>query len=453
MPVIAISKPPQYNKISETSALTEYRRRKETEVMSSCSAARIQKNIEELACFSQTPGSGCTRPSYTEEFRLAADYIIEEMRSAGLSVRVDAAGSLIGRFGDPLAEGPVLLTGSHFDSVPHGGNFDGPAGIFAALEAVRVLKEMNFHPEIPIEVIAMPEEEGARFGGGLFASRAICGTVTKEELERTVDSSGISQYEAMRTYGLNPEQIASARRDPAEIAAFLELHIEQGPVLEQTQTQIGIVDSIVGLQCFQITVCGRADHAGTTPLTMRADALLAAARAMAAATDTALSLEDGTVITFNSIHSSPAASNIVSSRVSFTADCRSSRTSSIKTVLHAFENSLKASARKAAGLFWEITPTLDAAPAIMHPKLLQLLEDSARSLSLSCMHLSSGAGHDAMNFADVCPTAMIFVPSRGGRSHCPEEWTDYAQLACGAEVLVHTLAKLSGKNRISLTQP
>ncbi len=421
--------------------------------MISCSAARIQKNIEALAHFSRCPGSGCTRLSYTKEFRLAADYIIEEMHSIGLAVREDAAGSLIGRWGESAAKGPVILTGSHFDSVPQGGNFDGPAGIFTALEAVRVLKEIHFQPEIPIEVIAMPEEEGSRFGGGLFASRAICGAVTAEELKQTIDSDGISQYEAMTAYGLHPEQIASAQRTPSEIAAYLELHIEQGPVLEQAKKQIGIVDSIVGLQCFQITVCGRADHAGTTPLTMRADALLAAARAMAAATDTALCLKDGTVITFGSIHSSPAASNIVSSRVSFTADCRSSQTSSIKTVIHAFEDSLKSSAQKAAGLFWKITPTLDAAPAIMHPELIHVLEDSARSLSLSCMHLSSGAGHDAMNFADVCPTAMIFVPSRGGRSHCPEEWTDYAQLACGAEVLLHTLAKLSGKNRISLTQP
>ena len=435
--------------------------------MLKCNAERIRKNIETLAGFTRTPGQGCTRLSYTKEFREAGHYIIEEMRSAGLTVREDAAGNIIGRLEAIGGEGtfpeaskrPVILTGSHFDSVPCGGNFDGAAGIFAALEAVRVMKEHKIIPAVPVEVIAMPEEEGSRFGGGLFASRAICSGVTADELRSAFDREGISQYEAMKSYGLDPDTIASVRRSSHEIAAYLELHIEQGPVLEQQQTRVGIVDSIVGLRCCQITVRGRADHAGTTPLPLRADALLASAKAITAATEAASLEGNGTVVTFGAITSGPAASNIVQSTVHFTADCRSCSSASIRRVMDAFEDSLKQSRQNvpgAAELSWEIQTTLDAPPVLMDTALKQLLSDTAKELHLPAASLPSGAGHDAMNFASLCPTAMIFVPSRGGRSHCPEEWTNYQQIADGADVLLHTLLKLFShfrKNGIAAIMP
>lgn len=405
-----------------------------------CKLERIKQNLESLAGFNQTPGQGCTRLSYTEEFKKASLYLKNEMLSAGLSVREDAAGNLIGRY-PGKTDGPVLMTGSHFDTVPHGGSFDGQAGICAALEALRVMRENHIVPACPIEIAAMPEEEGSRFGGGLFGSQTLCFPHTPEELREIKDSDGVTLYQALRDYGLNPDEIGEVCRETGAVAAFIELHIEQGPVLEQHQKVIGIVDAIVGLENFEISIFGRADHAGTTPMDMRADALSAAAGAISAATETASSLLDGTVVTFGRIQSLPASANIVPSQVKLTADCRSSNPVSIQTVMQTFRQHLESECRRCPDLSYQIKQTLKAAPAMMHPQLKQWIEESSNDLGLSSMHLLSGAGHDSMNFARRCPVAMIFVPSKGGRSHCPEEWTDYRQVTDGADVLLNTLLK------------
>lgn len=409
-----------------------------------CKMERIRHDLESLAEFNMTPGDGCTRLSYTKEFALARDYIRNEMEAAGLNVREDAAGNLIGRY-PGIMDKPVIMTGSHFDTVFHGGNFDGQAGVCAALEVARVLRENNFTPCHPIDFIAMPEEEGARFGGGLFGSRALCGGVSVKELKSLKDADGISLYQALENYGLNPGEIEKARIHPDDIAAFIELHIEQGPVLEQNGRDIGIVDAIVSLEGFDIQINGRADHAGSTPLAMRADALLAAAKAISAATDRAAALGDGTVVTFGCIKSAPESANVVPSKVQFTADCRSPYVTSINRVMEAFEESLQESAGAFPDLSFEIKRNLQAEPALMDETLKELIEEAADELSLSSMHLLSGAGHDTMNFKGVCPLAMIFVPSKGGRSHCPQEWTDYRQVSAGADVLLHTIVKAASR--------
>lgn len=405
-----------------------------------CNTERIKRNLEALSEFNMTPGDGCTRLSYTKEFAQARDYIRGEMEAAGLQVREDAAGNLIGRYPGKV-EKPVIMTGSHFDTVYHGGIFDGQAGVCAAIEAARVLGEHHFIPYYPIEFIAMAEEEGTRFGGGLFGSSAIAAGVSIGELKSTEDSDGISLYQALKSYGLNPDEIENARKDPGDIAAFIELHIEQGPVLEQNGKAIGIVDAIVSLENFHIRIEGRADHAGSTPMGMRADALLAAARAVSAAADRAVSLGDGTVVTFGCIKSIPESANVVPAEVQLTADCRSSHAASIKSVMEVFEDSLRKSAEAFPDLSFEIKRNLQAEPALMDERLKKLIEEAADELSLPSMHLLSGAGHDTMNFKDLCPLAMIFVPSKGGRSHCPQEWTDYRQICDGADVLLRTIVK------------
>lgn len=405
-----------------------------------CKTERIRHDLESLAEFNMTPGDGCTRLSYTKEFALARDYIRKEMEEAGLKVREDAAGNLIGRY-PGKTDKPVVMTGSHFDTVFHGGIFDGQAGVCAALEAARVLKENNYTPSRPIDFIAMPEEEGARFGGGLFGSRALCGGVCVDELKSIKDADGIPLYQALKNYGLNPGDIESIRLHPEDIAAFIELHIEQGPVLEQNGRDIGIVDAIVSLEGFDIRIKGRADHAGSTPMAMRADALLAAARAISSATDRAVARADGTVVTFGCIKSVPESANVVPSEVCFTADCRSPYAASIDSVMETFEENLHQSAKAFPDLSYEITRNLQAEPALMDENLKKMIEEAADELSLSSMHLLSGAGHDTMNFKGLCPLAMIFVPSKGGRSHCPQEWTDYRQIRDGADVLLRTLIK------------
>lgn len=409
-----------------------------------CKMERIRHDLESLAEFNMTPGDGCTRLSYTKEFSLARDYIRNEMEAAGLKVREDAAGNLIGRYPGKMDK-PVIMTGSHFDTVFHGGNFDGQAGVCAAIEVARVLGENNFTPCHPIDFIAMPEEEGARFGGGLFGSRAICNGVSTDELKTLKDADGVSLYQALENYGLNPDEIGNARIRPDDITAFIELHIEQGPVLEQNGKDIGIVDAIVSLEGFDILIKGRADHAGSTPMAMRADALLAAAKSISAATDKAVACGDGTVVTFGCIKSVPESANVVPSEVRFTADCRSPYVTSIGSVMETFEESLQESAKAFPDLSFEIKRNLQAEPAMMDETLKKLIEEAADELSLSSMHLLSGAGHDTMNFKGVCPLAMIFVPSRGGRSHCPQEWTDYRQVSDGADVLLRTVVKAASR--------
>lgn len=411
--------------------------------MKQTSLDRIRTDIETLAQYSCVEGIGCTRYTYTEEFARARDYIAAEMRRAGLAVREDAVGIVVGRMEGKNPDAPVIMTGSHFDTVKTGGRFDGLAGVSAALETARTLHDEGFVPECPIEFVALPEEEGARFGGGLFGSRAMCGQLKPDELNTYKDWDGVSLAEAMRGYGLDPERADEARRKPGEIGTFIELHIEQGPILENNAVDVGVVDAIVGLKCFNVVVSGRSDHAGTTPIRMRADTMLAAAKAITAGTDKALELDDGTVVTFGRVETVPGAFNIVAKETRFSIDCRSRTMESVDTVLEAIRASLQDSADANPGLSFEMNEALRAQPVAMKREVKALLHKHAAECGISTMELLSGAGHDAMIMGSLCDVAMIFVPSKGGRSHVPEEWTDYDQLQNGAEILYRTVREMA----------
>jgi len=249
---------------------------------------RIKKDIEELAKFNSTPEKGLTRFSFTNEDKKAREYLANEMKVIGLKVYEDAAGSLIGRIDGELQDGPVIMVGSHFDSVKNGGNFDGPAGVVMALEIMRVLEENNVKTKHPVEFIAMIEEEGGRFGSGVFGSRAMAGRVSYEDLLNNKDADGITMAEAFEEFGFNPEEIEKAKRDPEKLKAFIELHIEQGPVLEKEGKDVGLVSFIVGINQIRVKVKGRPDHAGTTPMDMRKDALSSASEVIAQIKDFAV---------------------------------------------------------------------------------------------------------------------------------------------------------------------
>ena len=406
---------------------------------------RIQRDIETLAQYSQVQGIGCTRYTYTKEFAQARDYIVSQMKAAGLSVREDAVGTVIGRMEGRNPSAPIIMTGSHFDTVKTGGRFDGAAGVVAALETARTLHDEGFVPERPIEFVALPEEEGARFGGGLFASRAMCGQLYENELETYKDSYGVSVAQAMREYGLDPAKADEARRKKGEIDMFLELHIEQGPVLENEKVDVGIVEAIVGIKCFNVYVYGRSDHAGTTPMNMRADTMLATARAIVAGTDKARELDDGTVVTFGRVETQPGAFNIVAKETLFDIDCRSKALESVDKVIDAVRASLERSQAENAGLSFRIVEKLTAQPVLMKPEIQELLEKEAAQAGISTRKMLSGAGHDAMVMGSLCDVAMIFVPSKGGRSHVPEEWTDYEDLRKGAELLCRCVRQLASR--------
>ena len=406
---------------------------------------RIQRDIEELAKFTCVEGIGCTRFTYTKEFAGARDFIVAEMKAAGLDVREDAVGVIIGRMEGKNPDAPAIMTGSHFDTVKTGGRFDGPAGVTAALETARTLHDEGFVPEVPIEFVALPEEEGARFGAGLFGSRAICGQLKPGEIENNRDWDGVSVAEAMREYGLDPAKAHEAQRKPGEIGTFIELHIEQGPLLEKNNIDIGIVEAIVGLRVLSITVRGRSDHAGNTPMTMRADTMLASAKAIAAGTEKALEIGEGTVVTCGRLETIPGAFNIVAKETYFQIDCRSKTIENVDAVIAVIRESLEKSAAENPGLSFTIEEKLSAMPVPMKAEIQQIMEAEAADAGISTVKMLSGAGHDAMIMGSICDVGMVFVPSKGGRSHVPEEWTDYEDLQKGIEVIYRSVKKLASE--------
>ncbi len=406
---------------------------------------RIRHDIDTLATISVTQGPGCCRQTYTKEFAEARDYIVKTMEDIGLSVRQDAVGNLIGRMEGKKPDAPVIMVGSHFDTVRTGGRFDGLAGVVTAFEVARVMKEEGFVPSCPIEFVATAEEEGTRFSGGLFGSRAMCGKLYENELERSLDADGISMAQAMWEYGLDPEKASDAILDPEKVRMFLELHIEQGPVLDAEGITLGIVDAIAGLRRWVVTVKGRSDHSGSTPMHMRADTMLAAAKALTTGTEKAIALGDGTVVTCGSVEVKPGAMNVVANETVFKIDCRGKYMDSVGVVLDTIQASLDESVAANEGLSYEIDEILRIECVYTDDHIQDLFEEIAKAKGISCKRMLSGAGHDAMIMSAICDVAMLFVPSLKGRSHVPEEWTDYEDIQKGAEVMYEAVKRLASE--------
>lgn len=403
---------------------------------------RIQRDIEELAKFSATPERGVTRFSFSNEDLGARNYLKEEMKKAGLRVYEDAAGTVIGRLDGEINDGPVVMIGSHYDSVKNGGRFDGNAGVVTALEIARMISENDLKLKHPVEFIGMIEEEGGRFGEALFGSRAMAGKVSREQLENDKDSDGISMAQAMKDFGFNPDNIKEAIRKPEQIKAFLELHIEQGPILENERKEIGIVECIVGLIQLEIIVKGRPDHAGTTPMNARADALSAVLPLMTEIGAMAKEMTDGTVATIGVVEVLPGASNIVPGQARFTADIRSKNPASIEKMVSFIKESVKDMEKKRE-VTCIVNNLVNVAPVNLDEEIRRLFHRNCDNFGLTAIDMLSGAGHDAMVMAEFTKVGLLFVPSKGGRSHCPEEWTDYMDLKKGIEVMYSTLLNLA----------
>jgi allantoate deiminase len=403
---------------------------------------RIQKDIESLSKFNATPGNGLTRFSLTDADRGAREYLRKELTALGLKVYEDAAGSLFGRREGSDPKLPVIMVGSHFDSVKNGGNFDGPAGVIMALEIMRTLNDNKVKTRYPVEFIAMIEEEGGRFGAGVFGSRAMAGLVNYKKLEDAKDAQGVSMADAFRAFGFKPEDIEKAKRDPATVKAFLELHIEQGPVLETKGIDVGIVEFIVGITQIKVTVKGRPDHAGTTPMHMRHDALGAAAKVISEIHTYPVKENNGSVATVGVMNLLPGAANIIPGEVTFTVDIRSKDAQSIKRIKASIEGHLQAIAAE-RGLTCTVQDLLSVNPVPMAEHINALFRKNVAKLGFTHETMLSGAGHDAMIMGQVCDVGLIFVPSKDGRSHCPEEWTDYDDLQKGIELIYETIVNLA----------
>ena len=402
---------------------------------------RIKRDIEELSKFNATPGNGLTRFSLTEEDRKARNYLKKELKKLSLEIYEDEAGSLVARREGTKEDAPVIMIGSHFDSVKNGGNFDGPAGVIMALEIMRVLEENNVQTKYPLEFVAMIEEEGGRFGSGVFGSRAMAGKVSYQDLINNKDADGISMAEAFEDFGFDPKKIEDAKRDPEELKAFIELHIEQGPVLENENKDVGLVDFIVGINEIKVEIEGRPDHAGTTPMDMRKDALSSAAEVVSEIKNFAVEAGKGTVATAGELTVEPGAANIVPGKVEFTVDIRSKDLGCIEEVREKIKNSLEEIKQK-YGVDFSIENLLMVEPVELSPEIFSLFEEEVEKQNFSYKKMISGAGHDAMIMSELTDVGLIFVPSRDGRSHCPEEWTDYDDLQKGIELIYNTILKL-----------
>ncbi|WP_240473292.1 Zn-dependent hydrolase [Oceanobacillus caeni] len=392
-----------------------------------------------MSQYTATPNEGMTRYSYSPEDVKTRKYMKEKMAEYGLTVREDGLGNIFGKLEGKKEFAPSVLIGSHFDSVPHGGNYDGPAGVIAGLEVAALFQEHNIKPTYPLEVIAMIEEEGSRFGGGLMGSRGINGLIGEEDFHTIRDKDGISVIEAMQEAGLDPT--LPKHRDPKTMKAFLELHIEQGPILEEENISIGVVDTIVGLTQFEVTIEGKAGHAGTTPMDRRSDALITAATIVSQLPKLAKAEGNGTVITTGQFAVYPNGSNVIPDKVIFSIDLRSGEEASIQRVMEKVKALIESYQKD--GIKTSIEQQLYIQPKELSKEVRSSLKESTGKLGISSIPMLSGAGHDAMVFSDYTEAGMIFIPSKDGLSHCPEEWSDLEHLAQGVDVLFETAKRLT----------
>ncbi|ETT62864.1 MULTISPECIES: Zn-dependent hydrolase [Paenibacillus] len=409
------------------------------------STQKLLDLLEELAAFS-TAGPGVTRLLYTEEWSRAQIFLQEKMAGLGLEVSVDKVGNVYGRLSGRDPQQKVILTGSHIDTVVNGGKYDGAYGIAAAMIALQDLQRNFGQPQRTLEVVSFCEEEGSRFPLAYWGSGHVTERYDGSEAETCMDAEGVTLKAAMAQSSFLQditEEKASKRTGVRnDIGAFVELHIEQGIILEKTDTQIGVVQGIVGQRRYVVKVSGIANHAGTTPMFMRQDALASAVEMLYVLESSAKTAGEPLVATSGKLEVNPNTPNVIPGEVLFTLDIRHSE----EDELERFCEKLLAECNEIAvkrGVTLEATSVLHTVPAPMDMKLSAMLENICRLQGKTYRTMVSGAGHDAQLLAPRCPTAMIFVPSRAGISHSPEEYTSPEQLAAGLEVLTAMLYELA----------
>jgi N-carbamoyl-L-amino-acid hydrolase len=397
--------------------------------------ARMAKHLSELAAFGKNPQGGVSRVAYSEADRQGREYVMGLMREAKLDVTIDAAANILGRRAGRNKSLPPLLFGSHIDSVPEGGNYDGVVGSLGAIEVAQTLADNNVITEHPLQVIIFQNEEG-----GLIGSRAIDGELTEQELD-LVSRSGKTIRDGITFLGGDPTRLAGVRRKRGDIAAYLELHIEQGATLDSEKINIGIVEGIVGINWWDVTIEGFANHAGTTRMDQRQDALLAGARFIDAVNRIVTSEPGRQVGTVGRIQALPGAPNVIPGKVVLSLELRDLDAAKIDSLYQKIlaESQKISQATRTRFDFKEINVNI---PAPTDVRIRGLIAESAKELGLTTKNLPSGAGHDAQDMARLGPVGMIFVPSAGGISHSPKEFSTPGDIANGANVLLHTLLKL-----------
>lgn len=396
---------------------------------------RLNRHLSELAQFGRTPDGGISRVAYSEADLAARRYVRRLMVDAGLEPSIDVAGNIIGLRPGRVADLPPLMLGSHIDSVPQGGNYDGQVGSMGAIEVAHTLVDLRVSLRHPVEIVIFQNEEGGKTG-----SRSLSGEVDPSELD-LVTHSGHTIRDGIRILGGDPARLAEAKRDPGDISAYVELHIEQGGVLERERIEIGVVEGIVGIKRWHVTIEGYANHAGTTRMENRRDALLAAARFVEGVNRIATRTEGRQVATVGQLQVSPGAPNVIPGHATLTLELRDLEMGKIDRLYGQIEAESQELAR-AMRTPLQFDQFYVSRAALTDRRIRQAIADAATRLGHSTLRMPSGAGHDAQSIARLAPVGMIFIPSVAGISHSPREFSHPRHIVAGANVLLHTLLRL-----------
>ena len=400
---------------------------------------RLNQHLSELAQFGKTPEGGTHRLAYSDTDVQAREYAMKLMREATLDASIDAAGNIVGRRAGSDAALKPLMIGSHIDSVPAGGSYDGQVGSMGAIEVAQTLAENNARLRHSLEVVLFQNEEG-----GTIGSAALARSLTEKDLN-IISNSKKTIREGIKFIGGDPNKLASVVRKKGDLAGYLELHIEQGGLLHQEKINIGVVEGIVGVFWWEVTIDGVANHAGTTPMNQRHDALLAAAKYVDAVNRVVTSIPGRQVGTVGKIQAFPGAYNIVPGKVTTSLGLRDLDAAKVIMIYEKIQAEVR-QIETATGTKFEFKQINASQPAPTDVRFRRVIDDAAKQLGFTTKLMPSGAGHDAQEIAPLCPIGMIFIPSRDGISHSPREYSEPTAITNGANVLLHTLLKLDAMN-------
>lgn len=402
---------------------------------------RLMNSLEAMWQFGATPNGGVTRLALTDEDRAARDLLRTWFEEAGLETRIDDFGNMIGRR-DGTDDVPPVILGSHLDTVPQGGRYDGALGVLSGLEVVRALNDQSIQTRHPIEIVNWTAEEGSRFRPSLFGSRGALGRLDADEAYNAEDASGVRFADELARIGYNGD-IANRPKDGH---AYLELHIEQGPILENEDMPVGVVQGIIGQTWFDVTVDGRAGHAGANPMHLRSDSLVAASQMILDIRRLATECEAYGVATVGQISVEPGAMNVVPSRTTFTVDVRCATASDMEHIASGIEASAR-EVEKREGVSVSITSSDTGESRPFNPEIMAAIRDAIAAGNLPLRELWSGAGHDAGPAALFWPSGMIFVRSKDGLSHAEAEYSSPEDIAAATNVLLNATLTLAGRVR------
>lgn len=403
---------------------------------------RIEKDLTNINKYGALEGGGVSRLALTEEDMLARKYLIEEMEKLGLDVRVDAVGNIFGRREGETSLAPVLI-GSHLDTVPNGGRYDGTVGVVASLEIIRSLNDAGMKTKRPIEIVNFTAEESSRFNMATIGSKAIAGKLSEEKLKEMKDKEGISFYDALIEKGYHPEELSKSQLTEGQYHTFIELHIEQGRVLETYEETIGVVEAIAAPTRYKVTVTGRQDHSGNTPMNMRYDALTAASELILEIENIARNYAgEHTVATVGYIEAKPGAMNVIPGEVNFLLDIRDIINEDKEKAIHILHKKVEEIQLKREVSIEMYELSHDKAVSLS-PKIVNLLNEIKGELNYKGRIMPSGAGHDAMNLVPFTDVGMIFIPCKDGISHNIHEYSSLEDIVAGTKVMCEAVLKLS----------